>query len=224
MHNLIRLSPTSLNLFKECPRCFWLYVNKKVKPPEKFPPVMQLGIDLALKAYYDHFRGKRDLPPMLEGELKGRLLPDQALVDRFRSDGFGFEDEELGIWFGGKLDDVLELSDGSIIPIDNKSHGFPPKEAHEFHIYQLSGYTLMLIKNGFKTKNFGYLIHYFLDHRNLDMGNPLCQHLAVEEVKTEPTLIEQFLSEAVELLRGSMPKHDPDCIVCKYKELDFSKL
>src|SRR3989344_3937655 len=66
----IRLSPsTGLNLFRDCPRCFWLHYNKNVHRPRGIFPSLPGGMDLVLKDYFDQFRGS--LPPELEGKVRG---------------------------------------------------------------------------------------------------------------------------------------------------------
>jgi len=47
----IRLSPSSLNLFLECPRCFWLDKNKGIKRPRGIFPSLPSGMDSVIKKY-----------------------------------------------------------------------------------------------------------------------------------------------------------------------------
>ncbi|GAI53572.1 unnamed protein product, partial [marine sediment metagenome] len=43
--NKIRLSPSALNLFLQCPRCFWLEKNKGIKRPRGIFPSLPSGMD-----------------------------------------------------------------------------------------------------------------------------------------------------------------------------------
>ncbi|MCX6774543.1 MAG: hypothetical protein NTY99_00435 [DPANN group archaeon] len=49
----IKLSPSSLNLFKDCPRCFWLDKIKGISRPEGIFPSLPSGIDKVLKEHFD---------------------------------------------------------------------------------------------------------------------------------------------------------------------------
>ncbi len=98
----IKLSPSSLNLFLECPRCFWLRFNKGITRPETPASTMPLGMDLTLKNYYDAVR-KDGLPPELKGHVDGRLLPEPDRIAEMRKTSFGFQ-LNSEVWFGGGLE------------------------------------------------------------------------------------------------------------------------
>lgn len=215
---VIRISPSSLNLYRECPRCFWLQMNEGIRRPEQPSSTLPMGVDLSLKAYFDHWRVKNELPPLLAGKLPGRLVADQATVAKFRSRSFTWHDPQSKAYFTGILDDALELEGGFTVPLDNKTKGFPPLEPHIAHITQMSSYTLLLRENGFKTKNLAYLVYWFFNHKNIDLEKPLHFNVTVEEVKTEPDKILQLFREAVALLGGPVPPPTTECAFCKYKQ------
>lgn len=213
----IRISPSSLNLYYlGCQRCFWFQINQGIKRPETPMSSLPNGIDLTLKSYFDHWRSKGGIPPLLKGKIQGRLLADAAAISRFRSRSFHWFDTESGAHFSGILDDALELSDGSIVPLDNKTRGFPPSEPHAAHVLQMSGYTLLLQENGFRTRNLAYLIYWFFNHKKIDLEKPLEFNVTVEEVKTEPERIKEIFREAAGILKGPLPPPDADCQFCHY--------
>jgi len=220
----IKLSPSSLNLFLECPRCFWLKFNKNIQRPEEPSSTLPRGMDHTLKNYYDGYREK-GLPPELEGQVSGRLLRDQTKIKEMRGYGFGFQLNDE-VWFGGALDEALELPDGSIVPLDNKTKGFPPKEVHWTHIAQMSGYSLILKEKKLPTKDIAYLVYWFFDHKNMKPTNPLGFNVSVKEVKTDPDGIKNKILEAVYTLKGSIPEagqrsgqnSDEPCPFCIYRE------
>jgi CRISPR/Cas system-associated exonuclease Cas4 (RecB family) len=217
--SFIRLSPSSLNLFLDCPQCFYLDKVRGIKRPETPTSTLPSGVDNTLKKYFDHWRQKNALPPLLQGKLPGKLVSDQALIAKFRSRSFEWYDKETNAHFTGILDDAMLLDDGLIIPIDNKTRGFPPVEPHESHLNQMSGYTLLLKENGFKTKNLAYLIYWFFNHKEMDLENPLAFNVTVEEVETDPERIRQLFREAVETLNGPMPPSNSDCTFCAYRRI-----
>lgn len=203
---MLKLSPSSLNVYLECPRCFWLRFVKGIKRPEGPASTLPSGVDYTLKNHYDSWRAE-GLPPELESFLKGkaRLLRDQALANEMRRIGYGVS---LGqdVWFGGALDDALELGDGAIVPLDNKSKGFPPYDPHWTHVAQMSGYTLILQEKGLKTRPIAYLAHWFLDHKHMVPENPLKFRIRVDAVKTDPERIRAKIFEAAAALEGPMPE------------------
>jgi hypothetical protein len=52
-------------------------------------------MDYALKNYCDHFRGK-GLPSELDGNVPGRLLPDEARINEMRKTSFRFQVNAYG--------------------------------------------------------------------------------------------------------------------------------
>lgn len=222
---MIKLSPTSLNLFLECPRCFWLRFNKQIYRPPTPSSTLPSGMDYTLKNHYDHWRTK-GLPPELKGQIAGQLIQDQNKISEMRKKSFGFQ-LNPEVWFGGALDEAIEFTDGSIVPLDNKTKGFPPKESHWTHKIQMSGYALILKEKRFKTKNLAYLVHWFFDHKNMDHKDPLKFNVALEEVETDPEEIRKNILEAVECLKNSIPSSgqrsglnsDQPCPFCQYREI-----
>ena len=220
----MKLSPSSLNLFFECPRCFWLRFTKKVKRPEGPSSTLPRGMDHTLKNHFDNHR-KHGLLPELLGKVPGRLLSDAAKMKSMRNTSFGFQLNDE-VWFGGGLDDALELPDSSVVPLDNKTKGFPPKETHWTQLKQMSGYTLILREKGIATKNVAYLVHWHLDHKHMQPDNPFAFNVKVEEVPTDPDEIKKSILEAVEILKGPMPPmgtrsgadSDEPCAFCTYRE------
>ena len=57
-----QFSPSSLSLFKDCPRCFWLAFNEKIKRPRTPFPSLPNGMDAVLKDYFDTFIRNQKVP------------------------------------------------------------------------------------------------------------------------------------------------------------------
>ena len=91
----IRLSPSRLNLFLECPLCFWLE-HQGIHRPRGIFPSLPSGMDLAIKKYFDIFREKNELPPEIDGKVVGKLFRNEELLNAWRSNfkGIKFFDEE----------------------------------------------------------------------------------------------------------------------------------
>ena len=62
----LSLSRSKIELFLQCPRCFWLDVKAKVKQPAGFPFNLNSAVDHLLKNEFDRYRGGPDVPPRLQ--------------------------------------------------------------------------------------------------------------------------------------------------------------
>lgn len=213
---MVRLSPTSgLNLFQECPRCFWLHFNKRVQRPRGIFPSLPGGMDLVIKKYFDQHQG--ELPPEIDGSVEGILMQDLNLLNKWRNwrTGLRYLDKELDAELFGALDDCL-VDGEHYIPLDFKTRGSGPKEgdSEKYYQTQLDSYSLLLNENGYTTKDFGYLIYYF----PLDVGEDevVTFNTQVLKVGTDPNRARNVFVDAVKLLHDPIPNKNSDCEYCQW--------
>ena len=153
LSDVLKISPSSLSLYLECPRCFWLLFNKGIRRPATPFSTLPSGVDYTLKVYFDHWREGDGTPPMLKNKLPGRLLSDKALISRFRSRSFGYFDKEANAYFNGMLDDAVELDGGFVVPLDNKTKGFPPGVKNAWLLIK---HDDQYSKSGYDAKDFDF--------------------------------------------------------------------
>lgn len=170
-----------------------------------------------IKNYYDKYRGTDDLPPEISGVVKGRLMPDQPLMDKWRNWRTGLEyiDKKRKAKLFGALDDCV-IEGNAYIPLDYKTRGYPPKEGDSKRYYgnQLNCYTLMLKENGYKIADYGYLVYYYPKSvRKKGIVN-----FNVKPVKIEVNAEEgrKTFEAALDLLAGPEPKEHSDCEYCSW--------
>jgi hypothetical protein len=208
-NDAIKLSPTGLNLFLECPKCFWLEKVKGIKRPRGIFPSLPGGMDGILKVYFNEYRDSDGLPPMLEGKLEGKLmnpLPKTLFM----------KDDELMAVLLGKLDEALDFGDGTFAPVDHKTRGYAPKEEMiAAYQMQMDAYDLLLAKNGFPTRNKAYLLYYHPISGDLHNKFPFV--LTIKEVQTNPERAMQVFRDAINLIRSSeMPQAANTCEYCAW--------
>src|SRR3989338_1383334 len=169
---MFKLSPSSLNLMKECQRCFWLDKHGVWKRPAGIFPSLPSGMDGILKKHFDKFRDKGLLHPELCNNSDCsdmRLFNDPELMKSWRNNlkGIRWTDDEGNILFGA-VDNILQKGK-KLIVLDYKTRGFPLKEDTAEHYHdQLNIYNFLLKKNGYATEDYAYLIFYYPDcvHEN----------------------------------------------------------
>jgi len=209
----IILSPSSLNLFLECPKCFWLHEVRKIHRPKGPFPSLPGGMDIAIKSYFDKFRREDTLPPFLK--FPGRLV-EENLIKEWRNNrkGIRWFDSESEATLMGALDDCL-IDEECYIPIDYKTRGWMIKEdSHTYYQNQLDCYTLLLKKNGFQHKNLAYLI--FWSPEEVKENNLVSFKIEPVKVETNPETALKTFQAAVKILRGFMPEHHSACLFCSW--------
>jgi hypothetical protein len=203
------LSPSSLNLFLECPRCFWLYVNKNIKRPSIPVATITTGLDRAIKEYCNFYRVKEVMPPILENKVPGKLMrnfPKRGWLE--------FIDAKVDARLGGYLDECLDLGDNFYAALDHKTRGAKPQTTHKAHQFQMDVYTFLLEQNGFPTKRTAYLVYYI--PKSVASQKEIEFEIVSCELKTDPGRAQKVFYEAVDLLKKSTPKLNNDCEFCKW--------
>lgn len=213
------LSPSTLKLLKNCPRCFWLHFNKGVKRPETIFPSLPSGMDRVLKEHFDRFRDKGELPPELKtlnGEVK--LFDDVKLLDIWRNNFKGIQwKDEQGNLFRGAVDNLLKKGE-KLIVLDYKTRGFPLKEdTHEYYRDQLDIYNLLLRKNGYKIEDYAYLLFYHPTGVHADGRVDFKADLVTLNISVRNA--EEIFSKALEVLNGDMPNASEECGFCGWARM-----
>ncbi len=214
----IYLSPSKLNLFQDCPFCFWLQEIKGIYRPEGPKSTLPSGMDLLIKKYFDKYRFLNKLPPEIEGNVQGGLISDQKILNQWRSTYKNSQpqyfDQEFNAVLFGALDECLVDGD-YYIPVDYKTRGFNLKEdSLSYYQTQLDCYTLLLEANGYKHLSFGYLIYYIPE--TVKENGLVKFKIEVYKIETDPKRAIEIFRQAVKLLRQPAPKPNSSCQFCSW--------
>jgi len=210
----IKLSPNSINLYYECPLCFYLEKKMFIKRPQPYPYALNMAVDVLLKEEFDKYRKKKELHPLLVAyNIPAKLFSNQKLLNEWRNNlkGIRYYDAELDATLFGAPDDILEFSDGKLAPLDYKSTGSKVSKVYDRFQLQMDIYTFLLEKNGYQTIRKGCLAFYIVDKENgFDGKLPFRKEIHI--IDTNPDYVSEVFKEAVNFLRGPMPlEHSVDC-------------
>ena len=203
-----KLSPSSLNIMKECPRCFWLTQHKVWVRPSGIFPSLPSGMDAVLKTHFDKFRARGELPPelMKNGESKNmKLFDNHELLAIWRSNfkGISYTDKEGNI-LRGAVDNIL-MKGKKLIVLDYKTRGYDLKEdTHEHYQDQLDIYNFLLRKAGYQTEDYSFLLFY-VPKEILETGEVLFD-TTLKKMKINVKNAEDIFKNAIKLLNGDCPE------------------
>jgi hypothetical protein len=213
---MVKLSPSALKLLDDCPRCFWLAHNKKIRRPEGIFPSLPSGMDKILKAHFDAFRAQGKVPPEIK-ELGAKLFDDETLLKVWTNNfkGIGWTDEQGNV-LRGAMDEVL-AKDGKLIVLDFKTRGYPLKEdTADLYQSQLDIYNFLLRKNGYKTDDHGYLLFYYPEA--VDATGHVKFHAELVKMRISVKNAEKLWKDALACLAGAMPKASTTCAYCAWQK------
>ena len=210
-----KLSPSSLSLMNECPRCFWLDKHNVWKRPASIFPSLPSGMDGILKIHFDKFRDKGILPPELcdNGECTNmKLFNESELMKSWRNNlkGIRWEDKNGNTLFGA-VDNILQKGE-KLIVLDYKTRGYPVKDVTAEHYQnQLDIYNFLLRKNGYKTEDYAFLLFY-IPKEVTDTGEIIFD-TTLKKMKIDVKNAEDIFNKALKLLNEDCP--DKTCEWCE---------
>ena len=206
----LKLSPSRLNTFRECPRCFWNDIHG-LGPPSGPMSSLPQAMDLIVKDYYDKHRAA-GLPPLLKGKLPVKLVdPKTAAMVRAY---INWTDPETGAVLRGKMDDCFVDGKGQLVIMDNKTRGFDVKEILDIYLFQLDTYAFLLEKAGHKVAATGYLV-YFIPERGTDISKGVYFRAEPHKVKINPGRVLSVFRKAVDVAKQARPPaHHKECEMC----------
>ncbi len=206
-----QLSASTLKLFQECPRCFWLHINKKIERPRGPFPSLPSGIDRVLKGYFDTYRQQGLLPPLIRGKIEGRLASNALTL--------GFNDARTHARLWGKLDDCLVLPDARLAPLDHKTRASAPdgvSYTEKYYQFQMDVYTLLLERNGHSVSRSAYVVYYFPVEGALHDGFPF--EITVHNIATHPEEAYRVFVDGCRCLEGPLPEASDTCAFCRWAQ------
>mgnify|MGYP001587637025 FL=1 len=212
---MFKLSPSSLNLMVECPRCFWLAQHDVWKRPAGIFPSLPSGMDNILKEHFDKFMARGLLPPELCNNSHCndmKLFDDSELLKIWRSNFKGISwTDDAGNVLRGAVDNLL-VKGKKLIVLDYKTRGFPLKEdTHEHYQDQVDIYNFLLRKNDYETENYAFLLFYH-PKEVLNTGEVVF-NTDLKKMKVDVKNAENIFKNAIKLLNSPCPKKS--CVWCE---------
>ncbi len=214
---MIGLSKSSLGIFKDCPKCFWLAKNKKVDRPRGIVASIIGGVDKAMKRSVEAAVARGAGHSYLVDVPGGQPYRDRLRLQKFMK-WQTFQAVVDGVKLWGELDDLVEFPEaGTVAPWDFKSNG----SERDWAEYVSQYYTLdgdlyhVILEQGQKLKCTGKAYFTFTwPSDSLDSALAFSHHTI--EVDTDPSRAVALAKSAVKCLEGSEPESSPSCEYCSY--------
>lgn len=161
-----KVSRSKIELFMQCPRCFWLDVRLKIKRPDGPPFNINKTIDELFKKEFDTYRIKGQPHPIMT-EFKVDAVPFQhAQLDDWRETftGVVYLHEPTNLHIFGAVDDLWVAPNGQVIVVDYKA----TSKAKDVSIdsdwqisykRQMEVYQWLLRHNGLDVSPTGYFVY-----------------------------------------------------------------
>lgn len=207
-----KVSRSKIELFMQCPRCFWLDARLKIKRPDGPPFNINKAIDELFKKEFDTYR-LQGVPHPLMVEFGVRAVPFQhEQLDTWRETFTGVValHQPTNLHVFGAVDDLWVNEAGEVIVVDYKATA-KDREVSINSDWQISYkrqmevYQWLLRQNGLTVNPTGYFVYTNgrLDvdgfYNRVEFRTKLIPYIG----KTE--WIEPTLEEMKACLEGAMP-------------------
>lgn len=229
-----RLSRSKIDLFIECPRCFYLDNKLGTKRPS-FPSFnLNIAVDELFKKEFDIHRATQTPHPIMT-KYQIEAVPFQHKnIDIWRDPFVGIEyaDQKTGFVVSGGVDDIWVGKDGSLIIVDYKSTSkdgsittLSDSPWDQQYTRQLGVYRWLLEQNGFRVAETGYLV-YANASKSLDaFDDKLIFETTLVPVPTKTEWITPVLLDIKACLDSdTIPPVGTTCEFCPYREACGKKL
>ncbi len=221
----MKVSRSKVELFAECPRCFYLDVMLGIKRPPGYPFSLNNAVDALLKKEFDQYRSRDESHPLLTDSGLGWKPAREERLEKWRdafAGGLAYEHQEHGCTYYGAIDDLWINEQGEYAVADYKATaGLQPVAelpawANGYR-RQLSFYAWLLARNGLRVANKGFLVYATASTARERFDNKLAFDLRLVPVDLDITWIEPTLDDLQAVLKQEqVPNAAEDCKYCKY--------
>lgn len=222
-----KLSRSRIEMFMECPKCFYIDNRLGVRRPPGFPFALNSAVDALLKKEFDIYRKRGEKHPIIIEYGVDALPAKHKDLEDWRNNfrGIQFLHQSTNLLFFGAIDDLWINSKGEYIVVDYKSTS---KEGdivaldqswQDGYKRQMEIYQWLLRQNGYEVSNTGYFVYcngrtdveYF--NRKLEFEKTLIAYSGSD------TWIDSVVLKIYECLNSdSVPDKNIDCDFCAYRE------
>lgn len=220
------LSRSRLELFVQCPRCFYIDRRLGVDRPPGFPFTLNSAVDTLLKKEFDIHRAKGTAHPLMKEYRIDAIPLDHENLDEWRENfkGIRFHHQESNIIVTGAVDDIWVNPEGQLIVVDYKSTS-TEKEVNIFddkwHAYgrQMEIYQWLLRNLGYNVSDTGYFVYCNGRKDRHAFDAKIEFDVSIIPHDGDDSWVEQVVFDAAQCLRSQkIPKASPHCDYCAYYE------
>jgi CRISPR/Cas system-associated exonuclease Cas4 (RecB family) len=227
-----KLSRSKIDLFLECPRCFYLDRKLGVGRPSGFPFTLNSAVDALLKQEFDIYRANGTKHPLQE-KYNVDAIPiahDDLNIWRENFKGIQFHHLPTNFIITGAIDDLWQNSKGEYIVVDYKATSKDKKitelnkDWQDGYKRQMEIYQWLLRKNGYQVSNTGYFVYCNGRKDKKAFDGKLEFDITLIAYKGSDVWVEKTITDAYKCLnQNKIPKSGSDCDYCSYIKAVNSK-
>jgi PD-(D/E)XK nuclease superfamily len=218
-----QLSRSKIELFHECPRCFYLDVARGIARPSGPPFTLNNAVDALMKAEFDRYRAAGAPHPIFASAGLDAVPFRHADLDRWRHNftGVRWKDEETGWTLFGAVDDVWQAQSGELMVADYKAtaRAEMPTARMLYPSYrrQMDVYQFLVRRQGLTVSDRGWFVYTNGDGRAGKFGDTLSFSTALVPYDgSDAWVLDAFRHAVATVGQPRVPAATEDCKFCAY--------
>ena len=229
-----RLSRSKIDLFIECPRCFYLDNKLGTARPRGPAFTLNVAVDALFKKEFDSYREKAEAHPIMTEYNVSAIPFSHKMMGTWRENFEGIEciHKETGFTVCGAIDDIWQGTDGKLIVVDYKATAkdgtietLSDSSWEDQYKRQIGVYQWLLMQNGFDVSDTGYFVYANGDSSPESFDNILQFETTLVPCTGDTSWIEPTLIEIKKCLESdTIPTIGTACEFCPYREACGKKL
>jgi len=222
-----KLSRSKIDLFLECPRCFYLDRVRGVGRPPGFPFALNSAVDVLLKKEFDIHRITGSKHPLQQQYGIDAFPVRHESLDEWRHNftGIQYLHRATNLLIFGAIDDLWQNSQGEYIVVDYKSTSKSGKIEELDQDWQVSYkrqmevYQWLLRQNGYQVSDTGYFVYCNGDTDAEAFDKKLEFDVTLIPYEGDDSWVEKTVIAAHKCLESkTVPLSSKDCDYCAYYE------
>jgi len=221
-----KVSRSKIDLFIQCPRCFYLDRRLGIARPNIPPYTLNNAVDKLLKSEFDHYRREGKAHPLMKQNGIDAVPFDHPMLDTWRdalSGGIQFLHPATNMMVTGGIDDLWVSPEGDVFVVDYKATSRRAKITLDTPWYaaykrQIEIYQWLFRHNGFQVADTGYFVFCNAQTGREFFESRLEFDLIVLPYKGYAAWIEQALLDLRACLTAAFPPGaSENCEYCVYR-------
>lgn len=229
-----KLSRSKIDLFIECPRCFYIDNKLGTKRPSIPSFNLNIAVDELFKKEFDYYRSRQEPHPIMKEATLDAVPFMHKDLDIWRDPfvGITYRHETTDLLVSGGVDDVWQKSDGSLQVVDYKAtskdgriDSLADSAWEEQYIRQIGVYQWLFAKNNFAVDDTGYFVYANAKKDVPEFSNTLTFETTLIPCQGSTDWIESTLVDIKQCLEANnFPASGEHCEYCAYREAAGKKL
>ncbi len=222
-----RISRSKIDLFLNCPRCFYLDRRFGVGQPPGFPFTLNSAVDSLLKNEFDQYRAKGEAHPLMKENGLDAIPYKSEKMDEWRDalrGGITYLHPQTNLFITGGVDDVWVNLKNELIIVDYKATAKNSEVTLDAdwqigYKRQMEVYQWLFRKNDYKVNEIGYFVYCNGNGNKKSFDQKLEFEIKLIPYKGDPSWVEPTILDIHACLTvDQLPKKGNDCDFCMYRE------